>query len=62
MTMGWLQGEVEGKDRVKEKPEKGLETGKVHSITHLLWNKDVYGKQYANTMLTDETNEVIGKK
>lgn len=39
MTMEWLQGEVEGKDRVKEKPEKGLETGKVHSIIHLLWKK-----------------------
>lgn len=24
MTMGWLQGEVEGKDRVKENLKKGL--------------------------------------
>ena len=36
MTMGRLQGEVEGKDRVKEKPEKGLETGKFYSIIYLL--------------------------
>ena len=59
---GVAAGRGGGQDRVKGKPDKGLETGKVHSITHLLWNKDVYGKQYANTMLTDETNKVIGKK
>ena len=51
MTMGWLQGEVEGKDRVTEKPEKGLETGKVHSIIHVLWKK---WEQYGNTMLRDK--------
>ena len=33
---GVAAGRGGGQDRVKGKPDKGLETGKVHSIIHLL--------------------------
>ena len=61
MTMGWLQGEVEGKDMVKERPQKGLETV-FHSIIHLLWKKDALGNSMEIQCWERRINKVTGKE
>ena len=43
-------------------PDKGLETSKLHSIFHLLWNKGALGDSLGNAMLRGENNKGTGKE
>ena len=45
-----------------QEPDRGLETGKFHSMIHLLWKKGAFGNSLQNTVLRGKNNKVTGEK